>query len=126
MAGHPAEDPDLGALAVLSAEGFPTSAGGLSCPRGVQPHPSAHRCEAKAREGCRRGGVGLAQGRNRSQRRGLHRGRRGLAVRGASHQPQSHGRLRPACFGVHRNELQPLGQVETPVVRHGLRDAVTA
>lgn len=46
--------------------------------------------------------------------------------RGASHQPQSHGQLRPACFGVRTNELQPLSQAETPVIRHGLSDAVTA
>lgn len=46
MAGHPAEDPDLGALAVLSAEGFPTSEVGSAVsevssltplPTGVRP-----------------------------------------------------------------------------------------
>lgn len=73
VAGYPAEDLDYRPLAALSAEGFPTSGGGggLSCPCGVQLHPSAHQCEAKVREGCGRDRVGLAQGRNRSQRRGF-------------------------------------------------------
>lgn len=63
MAGHPAEDLDAWALAVLSKEeGLPTSGGELTHLCGTQLHPSAHHGVAKGERDAKGRGSALTPG----------------------------------------------------------------